>query len=194
MEELLKKIPVSVIAICVAVLTVLISFAVIRGDTSIDIWGIKIEPRRIAEKTVTSFPVGTVVASYLTPQQMKEHFGDEWVLALGQVVSTKTAFYTITGKTKLPDLRGMFIRGLNAGRNDGKQDPAGNDRVVGDYQADAFQAHTHAIRVDGIWHRSFQGENGSPKTGYEASGLTGATGGPETRAKNIALYYYIKVS
>jgi hypothetical protein len=195
MEELIKKIPISIIALCSVVLTVLISLAVIRGDTSLDIWGIKIDPRQISEQTriVTNFPVGTVIASYLSPQQMKDNYGAEWVLANGDDVSTKTAFYTITGKTKLPDLRGMFIRGLNGNRNDEKQDPDGNNRVVGDYQADDFQKHNHTIATAGVWGRSFKGEDGSTKTAYKMDGYTGEKGGEETRSRNIALYYYIKI-
>ena len=195
MDELLKKIPVSIIAICIAVLTVLISYAVIRGNSSIDIWGIKIDPKQISEQTsmVTNFPVGTVIASYLSPQQMKENYADEWVLANGDDISTKAVFYTITGKTKLPDLRGMFIRGLNVNRNDKNQDPDGDNRVVGDYQDDEFQEHNHSIRTAGVWGRSFKGENGSPNTAYEKNGDTGIKGGKETRSKNIALYYYIKI-
>lgn len=199
MEELLKRIPVSIIAICIAVLTILISFAVIRGDTSIDIWGIKIDPRQVSRPAsehdglVADLPVGTVIASYLAPQQMKENYGEHWVLANGGDVSTKTAFYAITGKTKVPDLRGMFIRGLNVDRNDGKQDPDGQNRVVGDYQADDLQKHNHSIATAGIWGRSFKGEGGSPKTAHEKSGDTGHTGGAETRSRNIALYYYIRI-
>jgi hypothetical protein len=200
MDELLKKIPVSIIALCVAVLTILISFAVFRGDSTIDVWGIKIDPKGVSqpastqEAPVATFPVGSVLASYLAPHQMQEKYGEQWVLADGREVSTTTKFYDITGKTKVPDLRGMFIRGLNVDRKDGKQDPEGHDRLVGDYQADAFQKHNHAIRTAGIWGRSFKGENGSPKTAYEKSEETGDRGGTETRAKNIALYYYIKIS
>jgi hypothetical protein len=200
MDELLKKIPVSIIAVCVAVLTILISFAVFRGDSSIDVWGIKIDPKGMSqpvstqEAPVATFPVGSVVASFLAPHQMQEKYGEQWVLADGREVSTTTKFYDITGKTKVPDLRGMFIRGLNVDRKDGKQDPEGHDRLVGDYQADAFQKHNHAIRTAGIWGRSFKGENGSPKTAYEKSEDTGDRGGTETRARNIALYYYIKIS
>ena len=195
MEELIKKIPVSIIAICIAVLTGLISVAVIRGDSSIDIWGIKIDPKKTGKTNaaITNLPVGTIVASYLSPRQMKENYGDEWVLANGDEVSTKTAFYALTGKTKLPDLRGVFIRGLNVHRNDGKQDPDGQNRAAGDYQPDDFMKHNHSITTAGIWHRSFKGENGSPRTAHQGDGYTGDNGGKETRPGNVALYYYIKI-
>lgn len=200
MDELIKKIPVSIIAVCVAVLTVLISFAVIRGDSTIDIWGIKIDPKGAShpgsppEVGGAAFPVGAVIASYLAPPRMKERYGDQWALADGREVSTKTAFYEITGKTQLPDLRGMFIRGLNAERKDGKQDPEGDGRGVGEYQADTLQRHAHDNTAAGIWGRSFKGEDGSPKTAHEKKdGKTGTTGGTETRPRNVALYYYVRI-
>ncbi|MCJ8500295.1 hypothetical protein [Desulfatitalea alkaliphila] len=195
MEELIKKIPVSIIAICIAVLTVLVSIAVIRGDSAIDIWGIKIDPKRGEKQdgVLTNLPVGTILASYLAPNQMKENYGNQWVLANGDEVSTKTPFYTLTGKTKLPDLRGVFIRGLNVNRNDGKQDPDGQNRNVGDFQADDFLNHNHAISTAGIWGRSFKGEDGSPNTAHERIGATENKGGKETRPRNVALYYYIKI-
>jgi hypothetical protein len=68
MDELLKKIPVSIIALCAAVLTILISFAVFRGDSSIDVWGIKIDPKGVSQPVgapgapVVALPVGTVRA------------------------------------------------------------------------------------------------------------------------------------
>jgi len=200
MDELLKKIPVSIIALCVAVLTVLISVAVLRGDSTIDLWGIKIDPKGVShpgsapDAPVAAVPVGSVVASYLAPRQMQERYGTQWVLADGSEVSTRTAFYAITGKTTVPDLRGMFIRGLNVDRKDGRQDPEGHDRLVGDYQADAVQRHSHAVKTAGIWGRSFKGEDGSPRTAYEKSEETGERGGAETRPRNVALYYYIKIS
>jgi hypothetical protein len=200
MDELLKKIPVSIIAICVAVLTILISFAVFRGDSSIDVWGIKIDPKGVSQSVsapgapVVAFPVGTVIASYLAPPRMKERYGAHWALADGSEVSTKTAFYEITGKTQLPDLRGMFIRGLNADRRDGKQDPEGDRRGVGEYQGDELKVHYHDNLAAGIWGRSFKGEDSGPKTAHEKrDGKTGVTGGTETRPRNIALYYYIRV-
>ena len=200
MDELLKKIPVSIIAICVAVLTILISFAVFRGDSSIDVWGIKIDPKGISqpvsapEARAASFPVGSVIASYLAPPRMKERYGEQWALADGREVSTKTAFFEITGKTQLPDLRGMFIRGLNADRKDDDRDLDGDNRKVGDYQADELRTHYHDNVAAGIWGRSFKGEDGSPKTAHELKGgKTGTTGGKETRPRNVALYYYIRV-
>jgi len=72
MDELLKKIPVSIIAICVAVLTILISFAVFRGIPALMCGGSRLIQRdkptvSAPEARAASFPVGSVIPSYLAP-------------------------------------------------------------------------------------------------------------------------------
>lgn len=194
MNEIVRKIPVSIVTICILVLTVLLSISVIRGDSLIDIWGIKIQPiRHESTNIIGNLPVGTIVPSYLSPQQMKENYGDEWILANGEEIPTSTLFYKVTGKTKLPDLRGVFVRGLNVNRNDGNQDPDGQNRQVGDFQRDDFLKHDHSIHTAGVWGRSFKGEDGEPRTAHKQDGNTEDKGGQETRPRNVALFYYIKI-
>jgi hypothetical protein len=77
----------------------------------------------------------------------------------------------------------------NNGRNDGNQNP--DESKLGDYQLDDFKSHTHTYSDSG----------GSSRFRYNASGgwegtpnqLTGATGGKETRPKNVTVNYFIKV-
>jgi len=90
----------------------------------------------------------------------------------------------------LPDLRGYFVRGLDNGRG------IDLNRTLGSYQADELKSHKHQVRVN----------SGNPDgtTNYfsmDASGYTytdaaamAPTGGIETRPKNIALNYIIRVS
>jgi microcystin-dependent protein len=99
----------------------------------------------------------------------------------------------------LPDLRGMFLRGMNGGRSDGFADPdvaqrlpfaGGNPgNAVGSVQMDIFASHTHTF-VDASLAGDVLG-SGNTK-GYNFAAQTGATGGTETRPKNIYVNYIIK--
>lgn len=86
----------------------------------------------------------------------------------------------------IPDLRGEFVRGWDHGR--------GIDvgRVFGSNQLDAFKEHSHLIEhglgsqgTGGTWANSTYQNLSPPTSGY-------ATGGNETRPRNIALMYCIK--
>jgi microcystin-dependent protein len=89
----------------------------------------------------------------------------------------------------LPDLRAEFIRGWDAGRG---VDPG---RVFGSSQLDDFESHTHdttyAYGFDfGSTGRAGGGAN-SVQT-YNTSQAINATGGTETRPRNVALLPCIK--
>lgn len=125
-----------------------------------------------------------------------------WLLCNGAAISRTTFahLFSVIGTThgagdgsttfNLPDLRGEFIRGLDAGRG---VDPG---RVLGNLQYDMFKSHNHPPT-----------NSGSYITGYGA-GLGGANvasganlqidnssyvGGTETRPRNVALNHIIKV-
>jgi hypothetical protein len=106
---------------------------------------------REAAKTALSgaIPVGSVVASMLTPDQMAEAFGRTWLPADGRSIGTGSAYARLTGKTHLPDMRGVFPRGLNQfdgaqpARDPNERDP--DTRVVASYQADMQNSHSHKI-------------------------------------------------
>lgn len=86
------------------------------------------------------------------------------------------------------DWRGVFPRFLDGGRG------LDSGRVLGSYQADAFASHTHSVAPSwrsgagtaGGWYVTANSGNSSV-----ASSL-GATGGTETRPKNISLLGCIK--
>ena len=153
-------------------------------------------------------PVGSIVPSMLNENQFKAQIGDpstfsssssKWTLADGRAISG-SAYSTVTSQPNAPDLRGMFLRGLNAGRSDGKQDPEGGSRFVGNYQADQFNLHNHA---DGSYNRilKIDGNFTGATHDYSAtepnlihSGTLQNSGGTETRPKNIAVNYYIRIN
>ncbi|MFL5763612.1 MAG: hypothetical protein ACJ77K_06690 [Bacteroidia bacterium] len=116
-----------------------------------------------------------------------------------------------------PDLRGKFLRGLNQMYSPGEPtgfdhvkngDPDETLRKVGSYQGDGLIAHDHP--ASGHINGSVCGSNGThdadsghdkwnsdPTFGDHNVQVTvgnNSTGGKETRPKNIAVYYYIKIN
>lgn len=127
-----------------------------------------------------------------------------WLMCDGAAVSRTAyaALFSVIGTVygagdgsttfNLPDLRGEFVRGLDSGRG---VDPG---RVLGSAQGDEVQSHGHALR-SGSGNIAFMNMN-TPVMGATGSGgnngwTTGqiaATGGSETRPRNVALLYIIK--
>jgi len=86
----------------------------------------------------------------------------------------------------LPDLRGEFIRGYDAGRG---VDPG---RWVGNFQGDQLGSHAHTYDRPSIVGGT-QGVGGNLSLPQVNGGSwTGSTGGNETRPRNIAVFYCIK--
>lgn len=119
-----------------------------------------------------------------------------WLKANGAAVSRSTyaSLFAAIGVTfgagdgsttfNLPDLRGEFVRGLDDGRG------VDSARVLGSAQADAFKSHTHTQNIGGVAAGKFSAA-ATTGAGYAAY-TTGATGGAETRPRNIALLACIK--
>lgn len=104
---------------------------------------------------------------------------------------------------KAPDVRGRFLRGLNQIYSVGE--PAFNiaegdsqgQRTVGVYQPDELKAHTH---VYSMWNFGFNSSNDGGLGHNEVDVLpdqarsSQSTGGAETRPKNVAVYFYLKIN
>ena len=100
-----------------------------------------------------------------------------------------TTFGVGDGSTifNLPDLRGEFVRGWDNGRG------IDSGRVLGSSQTDEFKAHVHKYghphsSAYGMTITTYPGVRPGNNTGY----TTAATGGTETRPRNIALLACIK--
>jgi microcystin-dependent protein len=114
--------------------------------------------------------------------------------ANGAVVSRSTyaALFAAIGTTygagdgsttfALPDLRGEFLRGWSDGR------AVDSGRTFGSAQSDDFKSHTHAQYFTSAAGQVAAGGG----IGAPISGPTGATGGAETRPRNVALLACIK--
>ncbi|MEL0046835.1 MAG: hypothetical protein VW995_18890 [Deltaproteobacteria bacterium] len=155
-------------------------------------------------------PVGSIVPSMLNENQFKAQIGDpstfsssssKWTLADGRAISGST-YSTVTSQPNAPDLRGMFLRGLNAGRSDGNQDPEGGSRTIGNYQADQVRSHNHnngsfdrLMIANGLYTTNGAVDNtGPPEVNLFTSATINAFGGTETRPRNIAVNYYIRIN
>lgn len=115
-----------------------------------------------------------------------------------------TAYGAGNGTTtfNLPDFRGTFLRGYDAGKG------VDIGRVFASYQADELKSHNHTITDPGHFHTigtddndaggttTIDGSNtvaAQKPTSTTTTGITiNATGGVETRPKNYAILYCIK--
>lgn len=145
-------------------------------------------------------PVGTIFSSILPPDVFKSHYGDKWSIADGRQVDTKSLYFSLTKRNFLPDLRGQFLRGLNLDRSDGKEDPGG-PRKAGDFQEEMLKSHDHGRKM-ARWQDSGVGGHVRNNGGRDQHGdhwnpryVSGQkSGGVETRPKNVAVYFYIKIN
>lgn len=136
-----------------------------------------------------------------------------WLAANGSAVSRTTyaALFAAIGTTygagdgnttfTLPDLRGYFVRGSGT-NSDGTA-----SGTFGAKEADSFKSHDHAFTyyyqstAVSVASEKIQESNdnlrtyatGSTETGHTPASTTSPRGDTETRPKNIALLYCIKI-
>lgn len=147
----------------------------------------------------SSAPIGTVLHSVLDADIFTQLNGEGWILMAGQDI-TGTKLHMLTDMTHVPDARGVFLRGRNFDRAADTGNPDG-DQPTGTYQSDEASAHahlmgtgssdSHSTTIGGankrFAHFLNDGYNVGPQKG------THATGGNETRPRNISLNIYIRV-
>jgi len=161
---------------------------------------IKKELERISDFKLAYLPVGTIVASLLSPSLFADEVGDtypynpkesKWILADAQTEIATSQYGKLLDKQFTPDLRGMFLRGMNV---KGGADP-NNNRKVGIPQDDDFKKHSHIIG-ETWYNEGTRGERYEQDTGPVKKGnfRTLEEGGDETRPKNVAVYFYIKIN
>ncbi len=183
----------------------------------------QILPAPFAVQAANGVPAGTVVAF----AGMGNAVPEGWLLCDGRafptnafprlwaVIGTYWGGSTNQGFFNLPDLRGLFLRGVDFSPTTGEasgQDPnvslrtaikpGGNrEREVGSFQSDAFQGHWHHIgrsdSVAGGGARLANGDGFAPSDTHVQSPVTdGVHGVPrisaETRPVNAYVNYIIK--
>lgn len=166
------------------------------------------------ESVITNFlPVGTVITSTLSYEKFRKSVKDpdvfdpkksRWSPADGRNIE-HSEYYKVVESLHVPDLRGVFLRGLNVFDVNEKEpvsntqkDPEANRIKVGSFQNDQIRFHSHESNlriVKNNWE-------GGPNVRYQAFEIPGQAnnlntapfGGDETRPKNVAVYYYIKIN
>ena len=141
-------------------------------------------------------PPGTIVAYWGTA------IPTGWLLCDGSGIPAGVAYDKLRALigANVPDLRGIFLRGAGQNANGGFQYGGDAGRTVGSGQGDDFKSHAHTLD-DYTFAESYNGNwgwYGSGKTDTDNGPMdpyrhdTFATGGEETRPKNIAVNWIIK--
>ena len=158
--------------------------------------------------------IGTIVSSLLTPAEFyAQGFIDsdsvdnfnpmksKWLCLTdpyaGDLDISQTELGKLTGLKKAPSMIGMFQRGISGGRN------------PGDEQADALQGHTHRLKeaaASSSHQPATRPPNGLQNGGYthgvrdmdstvvELAGYGTPRIADETRPRNIAVHFYLRVN
>lgn len=143
-------------------------------------------------------PVGTIIAY---GSSKTDSLPPGWLLCDGsQFDQTKypDLYAALGNSSKVPDLRGYFLRGLDTA---GHVDRDGSGRTVLSVQQDAFGKHHHTTdELPWFWSERSDGSDhicarpgqdpGNTGNGLHQQDSTDA-GGAETRPINVAVHYLI---
>jgi hypothetical protein len=168
------------------------------------------------------FPVGTIINSYLAWDEFqnvtKNNFNNpdtgiwnskysKWSPCDGRAIDNSSGLARAsTNLTNVPDLRGTFLRGYNkfdpsenlngiAAVSPAQKDPNDN-RVRGEFQQDQIISHTHNCYQPNA--AGLVAECGDCAGVIYTMSYTSTSeqynGGVETRPKNVAINYYIRIN
>jgi microcystin-dependent protein len=165
---------------------------------------------RVALNVAVTFPVGAVIPF----AGGFDKIPDGWLLCNGtiyEITAYPELFATIgynwgspdADHFRVPDLRGVFLRGVNWSIDDEFSDPDRASRVsrhpggnigssVGSYQGDQFKSHTHtskeSIMITGECGLFSGGGHGCAASNPAVNN----SGGSETRPSNAYVHYIIR--
>ncbi|MDY8137582.1 hypothetical protein [Aquimarina sp. 2201CG5-10] len=158
-------------------------------------------------------PIGTIIPSVLSWKEFyKQVEGvkvtnfnakhSKWSPADGRKVEY-SKYYQDVEKIEVPDLRGVFLRGLNdfdpiynnKPKHPNQLDPYGDNRKVGHFQEDIIKNHKHRVKGGSSSFRAISDERGKHVMSLPNYNVTeDSILIKETRPKNRAVYYYIKIN
>ena len=136
--------------------------------------------------------VGQIVASMLTTEQFLKIYGHGWILADGRAVPNTV--YAKLVSNCVPDLRGIFLRGKNYGR-DIATGNADGDLDIGKHQLHQIASHSHTT-VQMIADNNIDGvDSATILSGEHHNEIreTNKSGGNETRPNCVTVNYFICV-
>ena len=107
----------------------------------------------------------------------------------GAVIAFELDNCPVAGWKEYTLAHGRFVRGVD--RSGTKIDPDTN-RKIGSHQGDEFKSHTHDVDGTSGGHKHGADDSNEEVT-TAARVKTTAVGGEETRPKNVALLYCIKI-
>jgi len=182
-------------------------------------------PAKSKKEVSMEMPVGTVIASFLgweqfqsatkcnamNPNSTWQADTSKWCPADGRE-TPNSLFTRYASSVHVPDLRGMFLRGVNTidfnpaiqsipALDPHKKDPV--DRPAGDYQSDSVGPHSHSYgpipsEVNSPGGNAGSGQHWGSYGGHEHDkGNTSDITEPkstETRPKNVSVFYYVRIN
>jgi len=170
---------------------------------------------------IKGVPIGTILpyGGYVSGNSIGYLYNSGWLYCNGDAVDRDdySELFGVIGNSfgsgdrvntfNLPDLRGMFLRGVDAGAGN---DPDADSRTsktgghtgdnVGSMQLDGFASHTHQLTINAAHADKTGGSSkndpiavaGWPENRTDKNFTTDNNGGNETRPKNIYVNYIIK--
>jgi hypothetical protein len=177
-----------------------------------------------AQTVVCSGALGDVKYSILSPTQFAAQNGACWVPMDGRPLATTDKLRQVTGKTSVPNGGGLFIRAQDfaatpPGLSSNNDPERTNATVIATLQADEFKGHTHIAQNAGDHFHKLKVDTGGGgphgigdmiNSGYEFgvaanqlensnnagdhTHVIDASGGLETRPKNLNFWVYIRIN
>lgn len=171
----------------------------------------------------SGMPVGTIISSFLkwdnfqitTKNNSNNPNGNiwsdkysKWSPCDGRKISNSSFTTKAGGASNTPDLRGLFLRGLNvfdpteATHVSNEQKDPDERAIESKFQSDEIKSHNHPVSdnpkimvaMGEGWRNVAGGDAAQSTFAGQGVGTIGHRGSIETRPKNIAVYYYMKIN